>query len=295
MKLAVGIATTGRREALSQAVAELAGQTRPADRVVICAVRPEDVDAGRLAALGLPLDIRFAMADLPRQRNAILDQLAGFDAVLFLDDDFLVRPDYLAAVEAILAAHADVVLVTGTVLADGARNAGIPFEAARAILAASSGTVDGPAEPELEAVFGAYGCNMAVRLAPVFAAGLRFNENLPLYGWLEDLDFSRRIARHGRVVRSVLPRGVHMAIKSGRVSGRRYGYSQVANPVDLYREGLIPLTSVLSQAGRNLASNLVRSLAPEAHIDRRGRLRGNFRALADLARGRLSPRAILDM
>jgi GT2 family glycosyltransferase len=294
LKLAVGIATTGRREVLAQTVTELAAQTRPADRIIVSAVRPEDVDAVHLADLGLPLDLVFGEPGLSRQRNAILDRLAGFDAVLFLDDDFLVRPDYLAAVEAVLVAHGDVAVLTGTVLADGARNAGIAVDAARAILTASAGTDDRPG-PELEEVFGAYGCNMAVRLAALFSAGLRFNENLPLYAWLEDLDLSRRMAPHGRIVRSARPCGVHMAIKRGRVSGRRYGYSQVANPIHLHRDGLIPLSDVVSLIGRSIAANLVRSLVPEAHIDRRGRLRGNREALVDLVRGRLNPRAILDM
>ena len=36
---------------------------------------------------------------MPRQRNAILDACADCDAVLFLDDDFLAAPDYLAVTD----------------------------------------------------------------------------------------------------------------------------------------------------------------------------------------------------
>jgi hypothetical protein len=35
--------------------------------------------------------------------------------------------------------------------------------------------------------------------------------------------------------------------------------------------------------------NMVRSLAPEPWVDRRGRLRGNLIAIADLLRGRMHP------
>lgn len=43
---------------------------------------------------------------------------------------------------------------------------------------------------------------------------------------------------------------------------------------------------------QNLLSNLARSVRPEPHIDRRGRLLGNALALADLVRGRIDPRRI---
>jgi hypothetical protein len=44
---------------------------------------------------------------------------------------------------------------------------------------------------------------------------------------------------------------------------------------------------------RNLVANAVRSLRPEPWVDRRGRLRGNVLAVADLVRGRLDPRRVL--
>ena len=46
---------------------------------------------------------------------------------------------------------------------------------------------------------------------------------------------------------------------------------------------------------RNLLANLVRSLWPEPHIDRRGRLRGNVLALRHLLTGRIEPEHILEL
>ena len=40
---------------------------------------------------------------------------------------------------------------------------------------------------------------------------------------------------------------------------------------------------------RNIASNVVRCLAPESHIDRAGRLRGNMLAIRDLIVGSAAP------
>ena len=78
---------------------------------------------------------------------------------------------------------------------------------------------------------------MIVRTAPVLAHGLRFDDNLPLYGWLEDIDFARSIAPYGRVVKSMLLRGVHLGVKRGRTSGVKLGYSQIANPLYMLRKG----------------------------------------------------------
>ncbi len=45
-----------------------------------------------------------------------------------------------------------------------------------------------------------YGCNMAFRCSAI--AGLRFDEKLVLYGWLEDRDFGSEVAkRGGRVIK----------------------------------------------------------------------------------------------
>src|SRR6202040_3955084 len=85
--------------------------------------------------------------------------------------------------------------------------------------------------------YGTYGCNMAFRLKPIVSHNVVFDDNLPLYGWQEDIDFSRRVLPYGRIVRSKSLRGVHLGIKLGRTSGVRFGYSQIANPIYLTRKG----------------------------------------------------------
>lgn len=55
----------------------------------------------------------------------------------------------------------------------------------------------------------------------------------------------------------------------------------------------MPRAVMLRQMFRNLAANLVRSVAPEPFADRRGRLRGNLAAIGDLMRGRLAPERAL--
>jgi GT2 family glycosyltransferase len=290
MRIAVGIATRGRATILAEVLADLARQTRQPDRIIVCHVGPEDV--AELPARFPDVEFLVAPAGLPGQRNAILDAAADCDAVLFLDDDFLAAPGYLAATERVLAAHPDCVVTTGTVLADGAKGPGITVEEGRAILAADREEGDpGRALPH----FNGYGCNMAVRLAPMRAHGLRFDEQLPLYAWYEDLDLTRRLGAHGTILRLQGARGVHLGTKSGRVAGTRLGYSQVANAIYLARKGSYPWNRALRSAGRHLAMNAARSLRPEPHVDRLGRLRGNLIALGDLLRGRMHPMRVMDL
>ncbi len=44
---------------------------------------------------------------------------------------------------------------------------------------------------------------------------------------------------------------------------------------------------------RNVIANLIRSLWPEAHVDRWGRLKGNFLAASHAMLGRIEPEYIL--
>jgi GT2 family glycosyltransferase len=143
-------------------------------------------------------------------------------------------------------------------------------------------------------VYNAYGCNMAVRLSPILEHALAFDEQLPLYGWLEDVDFSRSIARYGRSVRVEGARGVHLGVRSGRQPGRKLGYSQVANPVYLIRKGTMSKGRAVAQIGRNILANTRGLLFNDRLIDRWGRLNGNLLALSDLLVGRASPSRILE-
>ena len=133
-----------------------------------------------------------------------------------------------------------------------------------------------------------YGCNMAFRLSAI--GSLRFDERLVLYGWLEDRDFGAALAkRGGRLVKCAAARGVHMGVKAGRVSGDRLGYSQIVNPIYMLRKGTMTIGQVADHLFRNITSNVARAVRPEPFIDRRGRLRGNLRGLADVLRGRIEP------
>jgi GT2 family glycosyltransferase len=286
LRIAVGIATAGRRLILAETLVELARQTRSPEAVLICPAAADDFDASQAAKLPFPVQIVEGSRGSSAQRNAILDAAQQFDVVMFFDDDFFAEPTYLAELEDCVTANPAVVVATGRTLADDIKGPGLSAGEARTILASF---VPSEAPMPLINQYSGYGCNMAVRLEPVYAHGLRFDENLPLYGWAEDVDFSRQLAAYGRIVKNPRMTGVHLGVKGGRTSGVRYGYSQIANPYYLWRKGTTRAGGALSQMVRNILVNIMKSIKPEPWIDRRGRAFGNVLGLADFFRGRLDP------
>ncbi|WOJ90320.1 glycosyltransferase [Methylocapsa polymorpha] len=292
LKIGVGFATAGRRDILTEALRELARQTRLPDGVIICPAADADYDPALAAGLPYPILVAKGPRGLAAQRNAILNVAQDYAILVFFDDDFLASPSYLAELELCFAAQPSVVALSGRVIADGIMGPGLSVAAARAALSAFDDP--SPVEPITDQ-YNAYGCNMALRLAPIHAYGLRFDENLPLYSWLEDVDFCRRLAPYGRIAKNARMIGVHLGVKGGRTSGVRFGYSQVANPFYLWRKGSFRFDLAARQMGRNLLANFSKLLRPEPWVDRGGRARGNALAFLDLIRGRLDPRRILEL
>jgi hypothetical protein len=262
--IVVGIATSGRPHILAPVLERLRAQTRIADAVIVCGTSPTDVSGVDCGQPGLHC--------------------------ITSDRGLTVR--YLEAVERVFEHAPDVVVGTGHVVADGILGPGLAFDDALKRL-----REDDQAAPtqEIADVHNAYGCNMAIRIDAVRVGRLAFDETLPLYGWLEDLDFSRRMAAYGRVVKISTARGVHLGVKSGRQPGRRLGYSQVSNPLYLVRKGTCSRRRALKLMSRNFIANFTKTFRPEPYIDRSGRLMGNLSAMLDLVVGRLSPERVLKL
>jgi GT2 family glycosyltransferase len=288
-KLVVVVATIGRAALVAHTVKLLAQQRRRPDQVIVVGVDDADM-LGVADGSDLPVLCLRGEKGLTRQRNRALRHLDGeADTVVFFDDDFVPAPDYLWQVEQAFEAEADLVGITGRVIADGIHGAGYSVAQALALIAADTP----PHTPKRAPRRALYGCNMAMRMSA--AKGLWFDERLPLYGWQEDIDFTFQLGRKGRLVRCDKPAGVHLGAKGGRQSGKRLGYSQIANPIYLLRKRTIPPQLACRIMFRNIVSNLVRSVRPEPHIDRAGRLHGNVIALGHGLLGRLHPENILTL
>lgn len=289
LRTIVGIPTIGRAAILREVLKEITLQTRPPDGVIVCGSTPADIHQAQ--DICPAAKVLLSEPGLPRQRNTIMRAAGQADIVVFFDDDFLPHPDYLQVIERLMAADPMVVVATGLVLADGIGGAGLTPHTGRLLL---SGTAC--SRQAVSTTFSGYGCNMAVRLEPVRSHDVWFDERLPLYAWQEDVDFCRRLAAFGSVIQAEAARGVHLGVKSGRGSGLRLGYSQVANPLYLARKRAgYPLGRALGHIGRNVAMNMAMLPTPEPHLDRRGRLIGNALALWDLIAGRMVPERILEL
>jgi GT2 family glycosyltransferase len=290
MRLSVIIPTLGRQDVLRQALAHLAQQTRLPDQVIVSATCADDVGDLDLPALKI-LTLFGSKGSCVQRNRALIAALPSSDIITFLDDDFLLGPDYLQDVEAAFNAHPDWSVIGGFVVADGAHGKGLTFAEGARILADYRDLA--PSEATVIVHPGAYGCNMSLRACNV--GDLRFDERLALYGWQEDIDFTAQLKRFGKIVSTDAIYGVHLGVKSGRVSGMRFGYSQMCNPIYLLRKGTIPAGFALKLLGKNLAANIVRSIRPEPWIDRRGRLKGNLLAIRHLMAGRIEPEHILQL
>lgn len=290
MRLAVGIATRGRAVILLETLRMLHAQAKCADRILICYTAEADVTGIQEAYPAV--ELLLSTPGSACQRNVLLRSAVNCDVMLFLDDDFLVAPSYITVMTKVMASDPSIVVLTGTVIADGAKGPGLSLQSGLTCLHS-----DITSEDDLTSVpwFNGYGCNMGIRMSVVREHRLEFDERLPLYAWYEDIDFTRRVGLHGRTVKLHGARGVHLGTKSGRTSGRRLGYSQVANPIYLACKGSFPWSNTLRSVGRNVLMNCILSMRPESYIDRRGRLWGNGRALMDLLTGSMAPEKILEL
>jgi len=288
MKLVVTIPTTDRKTLVNRLLRHIERQQRAPDEVIVSA--PDATHVEPYQAKNFPLSYVFGKKGLCAQRNQSLERvLDASDVITFFDDDFLPADNYLKLISTAFEQHPELAVATGHVVEDGVKTAGLSFE--QGLAALRSAEANCPIIPRMHDRLGAYGCNMSIRSRLI--GSLRFDERLVLYGWQEDVDFTSQLRGRGRVVGFNTIIGVHLGLKAGRVSGRRFGYSQIVNPVYLINKGSVPATFAVELMARNIAANFVRSFWPEPWIDRRGRLRGNLLAACHLMMGRIEPEYIL--
>jgi glycosyltransferase involved in cell wall biosynthesis len=288
--VAVVIASTGRPGEVGQILERLARQTYKASKVVVSIVNasdlPAEVPPGTLVLTGTK--------GATVQRNRGLELVLGeVDLVAFCDDDYLPSRRALQGIVALFSAHPDVVGANGTLLADGINSAGISYDDAVAMIERHDALADPPDLDTLVDLDGLYGCNMVFRTSAI--GDVRFDEALPLYGWQEDIDFAAQLRPRGRIVMSRAFAGVHRGVKGARTSGRRFGYSQVANPIYLTRKGTMRAGFAFRIVAKNVLANHIRVWRPEPWVDRMGRVRGNWMAFADTLSGRAHPGRILQI
>lgn len=306
MKISVIVATKGRAAETATLFDYLGRQTRRPDAVYVVGAEPADIAGLGTHALHGATRVELmlsATAGLTSQRNCGVDALLhdiGLDrtdepwCVVFFDDDF--RPDdaWLQQCASLFDSNPGVIGMTGQVLADGVKTRGVTEDEALAYLRGALAPMEHWASgAERREIASAYGCNMAFVDRVVCAC--RFDEALPLYGWQEDQDYTSQAHRLGLFVYEPSCRGVHLGTKKGRISGVRFGYSQIANPIFLVKKNTMARKKAYVFITRHLLSNIVHSLRPDPVFDYRGRLWGNLLAFVDFLSGNGHPQRILKM
>lgn len=291
-RIAVVIASKGRPTELGEMVDHLQRQTVAPAATVFSVTGPEDLPD--LDGAGLDIEVVVGPPGLPAQRNTGMERcLDRVDVIAFFDDDYVPSRYALADIQAFFRQAPGAAGLQGRLLADGITGPGVSLVEALRLVSAHDAAARPDAPLRHAPIESLYGCNMIFRADAI--GDLRFDEALPLYGWQEDVDFSVRVGARGGLWRAEGPVGVHRGVKGGRSPGVQFGYSQIANPLYLVRKGTMRRRRALIMMARNFAANHGKVLTPEPWVDRAGRVRGNWLALADLVRGRLHPTRILDL
>jgi hypothetical protein len=309
MKKYVIVATKGRASEVGHLLDALLEQTCLADGIYVIGSEPADLAGLNAHPIHLRTRVRLLISATPGttfQRNRGIDALLKDQDVesydpsdeawfaVFFDDDFRPARNWLDACAEVFGSERRVVAVTGRLLADGIKGPGLTEEQAHAYLSGAlppqAHWASGDAQRAVSCV---YGCNMAFTDRVIRTC--RFDEALPLYGWQEDQDFTGQAARLGKVVYEPGCVGVHLGSKHGRTSGRRLGYSQIANPVFLMKKRTMRTRKALALIARSLLSNALHSFGVHPLVDYRGRFKGNLLACADLLRGIDHPQRVLQI
>lgn len=299
------IATKGRSEILVGLMERLYQQTFLLEKIVIVGTCEQDFCRSQLEAVASPSHLVLLVSPTvgaSAQRNfgirylqRICPSFPKAGVCIFFDDDFRPDSDWVKNAMYALNGNQAVVGLSGWVLADGIHDqVGISEAQAMEYLEGGKGPdlkhftcVSSPTKTT-----SLYGCNMAVR-----AANLKdcyFDENLPAYSWQEDRDLTGQLKEFGLCVFDPSCRGVHLGVKGGRVSGVKFGYSQVANMLYLLKKGTVDLATFLRMVPKNIIANIVKSIFfwKFRHVDYKGRLLGNSIAIKDLILNRVEPKNI---
>lgn len=293
LKTAVIIATKGRPQEVSNLLRTLALQTVPPNMIVVSACDRTDIEQDIVDAKAV--HVLFGSPGLAAQRNRALSLVHGnCDIVIFFDDDFIPSRFWIERIQMLIAAHPDVGGVTGRILRDGAMTGGISWPDGQSIVDKADSSMKmvtiGNHSTKDESP---YGCNMAFRSKLI--EHLRFDERLVLYGWLEDRDFGFRAATGGRTISTDLIWGVHLGTTRGRISGLRFGYSQMVNPWYLMQKGSMKPFDAYRCIVRWLSSNALGVIFQNSTIDRWGRLKGNIIGIKDIVLGHWAPEKVTEL
>jgi glycosyltransferase involved in cell wall biosynthesis len=295
MRVSVIICSFGRPAVLHDTVQSLLNQSYPLDEIIIGSPSSEHILESTLKHPR----VKFLLTPtgLTVQRNACLSSvLPSSDLIAFFDDDMEFSVSYMETMVALFETNPDLIASSGNLLYDGGISKLVSRDRAAQLCLAKAPTWQKERAVRTSPRQNAYGCNMVYRASAI--RDLRFDERLPLYGWLEDSDFSHA-STHGRraPVNNLDAHAVHLGWRGGRIAGKKLGFSQIVNSFYLWRKARVfSLPHIVVQCWlRCLAGNILGLVFGEPIEDRPGRLYGNLLGFLHLLSGQLDPQHVLTM
>ncbi len=289
MNISVIICSIGRPNVLHDTITSILSQTHRPSEILISTPSENHVASATFQLPGVR--VLRSRPGLPAQRNDALSQTSSeADLICFLDDDMELCSTYLAQIVDLFQNDPAAVIASGYLLHDGGISTPIDRQSAIDLCKKfESQAMQGNSRRSEYRRFG-YGCNMTVRARSV--KGIKFDESLPLYAWLEDSDYSFHCTSGTRTALTCLNAvAVHLGWQGGRVSGYRLGFSQIVNPIYIWKKARVfSLPYLVRQFWlRCLIGNVLGTIAGNKEEDRLGRLRGNLLGLHHIGTGRCDP------
>jgi glucosyl-dolichyl phosphate glucuronosyltransferase len=214
-RIAVVIATAGRKKEPLRLINSLSQQTRIPNQIIIAAgddtLQPDDIPSAGIQVTFL----KVVPPGLPRQRNLGASKSTA-DLLLFVDDDFVLDVDYLRAMEQEFSNNPTMVAAGGQTI--GVRKPrllvrsmqhffGLTRLACRSYLQKTGfpGLAYGMVGKQQATVLS--GSNLMVRRNAWQQT--QFDESLTGYAWMEDDDFTYRAAKLGELWEIPAAKGEH--------------------------------------------------------------------------------------
>lgn len=255
MRIAVIICTKDREQDLRRALSSLCGQVYlPAEVIVVDAgtgIDPEPWFNGKFSRAPFRITYLKSEKGLPHQRNRGIEVVdKNTDVISFIDDDVELTPEYYEHVVAAFERTENRVVlgICGNALNETERSRIDRFVrnvflitdnySGASLPSGDAGHIFEPKKDSVVAVLS--GCNMSFRASVFFSLGLRFDEKLSGYAYMEDQDISLRAARYGELWQLSGARLVHHVSKEGRPNQRELFNMYVQNSFYLFKKNNSP-------------------------------------------------------